>query len=170
MIHPASRLEVVVHSRADGRSAVKSAAYTARATYQDTRLGKRFSGKAKGGLLSHELINWRGDAEALWNTAEHAETRRNARVIRELRPSLPAELPLAEQVRLVRGFSLWLRDEYGVAVQADIHAPRFLDRDEERRHNAGKLATDTQEYLSALFDPTRTNRNFHAINHRNTTK
>ncbi|EDZ46855.1 mobilization protein MobL [Rhodobacterales bacterium Y4I] len=162
MIHPASRLEVVVHSRADGRSAVKSAAYTARTSYRDERLGQRFRAGKRGGLLSHELINWNGDAEALWNTAEHAETRRNARVIRELRPSLPAELPLTEQVRLVRGFSLWLRDEYGVAVQADIHAPRFLDRDEERRHNAGKLATDAQEYLAALFDPTRTNRNFHA--------
>jgi hypothetical protein len=162
MIHPASRLEVVVHSRADGRSAVKSAAYTARTSYRDERLGRRFRAGKRGGLLSHELINWTGDAEALWNAAEGAETRRNARVIRELRPSLPAELPLAEQVRLVRGFSLWLRDEYGVAVQADIHAPRFLDRGEERRHNAGKLATDAQEYLAALFDPTRTNRNFHA--------
>lgn len=162
MIHPASRLEVAVHSRADGRSAVKSAAYTARTSFRDERLGQRFRAGKNGGLLSHELINWTGDAEALWNAAERAETRRNARVVRELRPSLPAELPLAEQVRLVRGFSLWLRDEYGVAVQADIHAPRFLDRDEERRHNAGKLATDAQEYLAALFDPTRTNRNFHA--------
>ncbi|MBR9864635.1 MAG: MobA/MobL family protein [Rhodobacteraceae bacterium] len=162
MIHPASRLEVVIHSRADGRSAVKSAAYTARTSYRDERLGRRFRAGKRGGLLSHELINWNGDAEALWNEAERAETRRNARVIRELRPSLPADLPLAEQVRLVRGFSLWLRDEYGVAAQADIHAPRFLDRDEERRHNGGKLATDAQEYLAALFDPTRTNRNFHA--------
>lgn len=162
MIHPASRLEVVVHSRADGRSAVKSAAYTARTSYRDERLGLRFRAGKRGGLLSHELINWTGSAEALWNAAERAETRRNARVIRELRPSLPAELPLAEQVRLVRGFSLWLRDQYGVAVQADIHAPRFLDRSEERRHNAGKLATDSEEYLEALFDPTRTNRNFHA--------
>lgn len=162
MIHPASRLEVVVHSRADGRSAVKSAADTARTSYHDERLGLRFRAGKRGGLLSHELINWTGSAEALWNAAERAETRRNARVIRELRPSLPAELPLAEQVRLVRGFSLWLRDQYGVAVQADIHAPRFLDRSEERRHNAGKLATDSEEYLEALFDPTRTNRNFHA--------
>ncbi|MBO9400848.1 MobA/MobL family protein [Shimia sp. R9_3] len=162
MIHPASRLEVVVHSRTDGRSAVKSAAYTARTSYRDERLGQRFRAGKRGGLLSHELINWSDDAEALWNAAERAEVRRNARVIRELRPSLPAELPLAEQVRLVRGISLWLRDEYGVAVQADIHAPRFFDRGVERRHNAGKLSTDSEEYLAALFDPMQTNRNFHA--------
>lgn len=161
MIHPASRLEVVVHSRADGRSAIKSAAYTARSTYRDERLGQRFRSGKHGGLLSHELINWDGNAGSLWNAAEASETRCNARVIRELRPSLPAELPLAEQIRLVRGFSLWLRDEYGVAVQADIHAPRFLDRGEERLHNAGKLAMGQPEYMGALFDPTRTNRNFH---------
>ena len=162
MIHPASRLEVVIHSRADNRSAIKSASYTARSSYRDERLGQRFHSCKIGGLLSHEIINWSGKAEALWNAAERAETRRNSRVIRELRPSLPAELPLAEQVRLVRGFSLWLRDEYGVAVQADIHAPRFLDRCEERLHNVGKLGMDRPEYMAALFDPTRTNRNFHA--------
>lgn len=112
--------------------------------------------------MSHELINWVGDAASLWNRAEKAETRANARVVRELRHSLPAELPLADQVRLVRGFCLWLRDKYGVAIQADIHAPRFLDRKMERRHTAGKLAMDQAEYRAALFDPARTNRNFHA--------
>ncbi|NKX41363.1 MobA/MobL family protein [Rhodobacteraceae bacterium R_SAG2] len=162
MIHPASRLEVVAHSRADGRSAVKTAAYCARTSWRDERTGRRFRAGKKGGLLSHELINWDGDAAALWNCAEMAETRSNARVIRELRPSLPAELPLAEQVRLVRGFSLWLRDEYGVAVQADIHAPSFLHGVEERLHQAGKLEMGHEEYLEALSDPARTNRNFHA--------
>ncbi|WP_246097288.1 MobA/MobL family protein [Ruegeria faecimaris] len=127
-----------MHSRADGRSAVKSAAYTARTTFRDARVRRRFSPGRKGGLLSHELINWTGNAEELWNAAERSERRKNARVIRELRPSLPRELPLPEQVRLVRGFCLWLRDEYGVAVQADIHAPRFLCPEEEKRHSAGK--------------------------------
>lgn len=162
MIHPASRLEVVIHSRADGRSAVKSAAYCARASYCDDRVGKRFRAGRPGGLLSHELINWKGDAEALWNRAEQVETRSNARVIRELRPSLPAELPLAEQVRLVRGFSLWLRDEYGVAVQANIHAPRFRDGAQERLHQAGKLNISREKYIETLYDPDLTNRNFHA--------
>lgn len=162
MIHPASRLEVVVHSRADGRNAVKSAAYTARATYRDARSGRRFRANKAGGLLSHEIINWTGTAEDLWSAAESAETRGNARVLRELRPSLPAELPLAEQIRLVRGFSLWLRDEFGAAIQADIHAPRFLDPSEEKLHQAGKLAASQDDYVAALFDPARTNRNFHA--------
>jgi hypothetical protein len=162
MIHPASRLEVVIHSRADGRSAVKSSAYTARSSYRDERLGRLFRSHKVGGLLSHEVIKWKSGAEALWNAAEKAETRCNARVIRELRPSLPAELPLAEQIRLVRGFCLWLHDEFGVASQADIHAPRFLDRKMERLHKAGKFPFDGSHYLAALFDPSKTNLNFHA--------
>ncbi len=162
MIHPASRLEVILHSRADGRSAVKSAAYTARTTFRDARVGRRFSPGRKGGLLSHELINWTGNAEELWNAAERSERRTNARVIRELRPSLPRELPLPEQVRLVRSFCLWLRDKYGVAVQADIHAPRFLCPVEEKRHSAGKLELTREDYVQRLFNPSKTNLNFHA--------
>jgi len=162
MIHKASRLEVIMHGRADGRSAVKSAAYCARASYRDAHIGKLFNHTRKGGLLSHELVNWSGDAEALWNAAEKAETRSNARVVREVRPSLPADLPLAQQVQLVRSFSLWLRDKYGVAVQANIHAPRFRNPATETR-----LMTDTStgaedRYLAALFDPKLTNLNFHA--------
>lgn len=141
---------------------MKSAAYSARASYHDERVGMRFRAGRTGGLLSHELINWNGNAEDLWNHAEAAESRGNARVIRELRPSLPAELPLAEQVRLVRGFSLWLRDAYGVAVQANVHAPRFLDSFKERLHQTGRLDMAQEDYIEALFDPGLTNRNFHA--------
>ncbi len=162
MRHPASRLEVIIHSRADTRNAVKSAAYTARSIFIDERFGTRFRATKKGGLLSHELINWPGDTAALWNAAERAEKRRNSRVIRELRPSLPRELPLAAQVRLVRGFCLWLRDEYGVAVQADIHAPRFLDEEKEKLHSKGKLGMAEADYLATLFDTEETNQNFHA--------
>lgn len=152
----------MIHSRANGRNAVKSAAYCARSAMRDERTGKQFRYGRKRGLLSHELINWKRTAAALWSSAEMAETRSNARVVRELRPSLPAELPLAEQVRLVRGYSLWLRDKYGVAIQADIHAPRFLDGAEENRHQTGKLAMAQEDYLESLFDPSCTNQNFHA--------
>jgi hypothetical protein len=113
-------------------------------------------------LLSHELINWSGSEEALWNAAEAAERRGNARVVRELRPALPAELPLDKQIALVRGYCLWLRDQYGVAVQADIHAPRFLDESVQRQHERGKLSMGSESYLDTLFDPERTNLNFHA--------
>lgn len=116
----------------------------------------------RGGLPSHELLNWSGNAETLWNAAEQAETRGNARVARELRPSLAAELTLPEQVRLVRGFCLWLRDTYGVAAQADIHAPRFHDPALERRLAADDSPQGRERYLAALSDPSVTTLNYHA--------
>lgn len=162
MLHPASRFEVVIHSRADGRSAVKSAAYTARATYWDARLGRRFRASRKSGLLSHEIVGWAGDAEGLWNAVEKSETRCNARIIRELRPALPRELPLPEQIKLVRSFCLWLRDRYGVAIQVDLHAPTFFDRKVEQQFRRDDTEAADRRYKAALFDPRKTNQNFHA--------
>lgn len=57
----------------------------------------------------------------------------NSRGARELRPALPTELPLDEQRRLVHGFSLWLKDEYGVAVHWVLHAPTFRRKSDSKR-------------------------------------
>lgn len=163
MIHPASHLSLTTFSRADGHSAVAAAAYRARTSLFDQRRGRRYTYRARGGLLSNELVGWNGTAEALWNAAEAAETRGNARVARELRPALPAELPLAAQIRLVRGMCLWLRDRYGVACQAAIHAPTFHDPDAARAFWARTAGSNlTEDDLRTLADPATTNRNFHA--------
>nr|WP_272911612.1 MobA/MobL family protein [Loktanella sp. M215] len=61
-------------------------------------------------MLRDGVVNWNGSAEELWNAAEASETRTNSRVARELRPALPAELPLDDQLSLVRGFCLFLKD------------------------------------------------------------
>lgn len=161
MLHPSSFFKIINHTRDDGKSAVKTAAYIARTSFRDERVGRRYRAGKKAGLLSHELINWSGTEEELWNAAEFAERKGNARVARELRPGLPADLPVDMQIRLVRGYSLWLRDRYGVAVQADIHAPRFLDEKTQKRHEKGQLGMGWEEYLEALFDPKKTNLNFH---------
>jgi len=57
----------------------------------------------------------------------------NSRVARELRPALPAELPLYEQRRLVHGFACWLKDEFGVAVHWVVHAPSFHKKMDSKR-------------------------------------
>jgi hypothetical protein len=122
-------MTMTTYSRADGHSAVGAAAYRARASFYDQRRGRRFSYQSVTGLLSSEVIGWGGSVEDLWNAAEASETWKNARVARELRPALPAELPLPEQIGLVRGMCLWLRDTYGVASHAVIHAPTFHHKD-----------------------------------------
>ncbi len=83
---------------------------------------------------------------------------------REIKVSIPAELPLDEMRRLVHGYCCNLKDRYGLAAQWAIHAPRFHDRSDgrevERRYRAGTI--DQEEYLRILADPERTNLNFHA--------
>ena len=114
------------------------------------------------GLLGEGLVHWNGSAESLWNAAEASETRINSRVARELRPALPAELPLDDQLSLVRGFCLFLKDRYGVASHWVVHAPTFHEKDvgkrlwkQGRRNGEGRI-------LKALNDPDKTNLNFHA--------
>ena len=154
---------MTTYSRADGKSAVEAAAYRARASFYDQRRGQRFNYQSETGLLSSEVIGWKGSVESLWNAAEASETRINARVARELRPALPAELPLPKQIKLVRGMCLWLRDTYGVASHAVIHAPKFHDKDSERefwQEASGQELSPPQ--LQMLADSTFTNKNFHA--------
>ncbi|MCP1167776.1 MobA/MobL family protein [Limimaricola litoreus] len=151
------------YSRADGHSAVAAAAYRARSSYFDERRGRRYTYRSRSGLLWNGLFGWQGTAQDLWNAAERAENRCNARVARELRPALPAELPLNKQVQLVTGFSLWLRDSYGVAVQSVIHAPSFNDDASGKKFwKIVKRSGMRPENLALLFRPHWTNLNFHA--------
>lgn len=150
-------------SRSDGRSSVAAAAYASRSRMTDQRTGLIYNYKNLHGLLREGLVHWDGSAEDLWNAAEASETRINARVARELRPALPAELPLDHQHRLVQGFALFLKDRYGVACHWVIHAPTFKDKAigkclwPDKGDKAGKEA-----YEAALYDPAVTNLNFHA--------
>lgn len=162
MLHAASVLTMSTYSRADGHSAVAAAAYRARSSYFDERRGRRYTYRSRSGLLWDGLFGWHGSAEELWNAAERAETRCNARVARELRAALPAELPLDMQARLVTGFSLWLRDRYGVAVQSAIHAPRFHDDATGKKFWRIVKNEMRAEHLSLLSRPEWTNLNFHA--------
>ena len=129
----------------------------------DGRTGLIYNYKTLPGLLGEGVVHWNGSAESLWNAAEASETRINSRVARELRPALPAELPLDDQLSLVRGFCLYLKDRYGVASHWVIHAPTFHQKAvgkrlwEKREHEAGQA-----EYTKALIDPDMTNLNYHA--------
>ena len=129
----------------------------------DQRTGKVHNYSSVRGLLAEGLVNWHGTAEGLWNAAEASETRRNARVARELRPALPAELPLDDQRRLVHGFCCWMKDQYGIAAHWVIHAPTFYDENEDKRRWRDRGSEKGwKEYLGALCDSEKTNRNFHS--------
>lgn len=162
-LHPASHCPLFVLSRSDGRSSVAAAAYASRSRMTDQRTGLIYNYRNVPGLLGEGLVHWDGSAEELWNAAEASETRINARVARELRPALPAELPLDDQLSLVRGICLFLKDRYGVAAHWVVHAPTFHEKDVGKRLWKGRDAErGRKEYFEALNDPDRTNLNYHA--------
>lgn len=82
---------------------------------------------------------WAQDRSTLWNAAELAEKRKDAKVAREYELALPSELDAAGRRDLVEGFAGELRDRYGVAVDVAIHAPH--DYGDDRNYHAHVLTT-----------------------------
>ena len=143
-------------SRSSGRSAVAAAAYRTGERLTNERDGVTHDYSRRQGVEHTEIVMPDGgavDRAALWNAAEAAERRKDARTAREWVLAIPAELvPQDEQVRrlitgspdreLVREFALELAKRYGVAVDVAIHAP---DQEGDRRnHHAHLLATTRQ--------------------------
>lgn len=109
-------------SRSAGRSAVAAAAYRACVKLIDHTTGLIHDYTRKKGHVETILIG-ASDISELWNRAEAAENRKNSTVARELMLPLPDEWTNDERRECVRDIAQHLRDTYGVAVGASIHAP-----------------------------------------------
>jgi ATP-dependent exoDNAse (exonuclease V) alpha subunit len=97
-------------------------------------------------------MGWATDRASLWNAAEAAEARKNARVAREYLVALPEELTPGQRVGLIRGFAQELSDRYRFAVDVAVHAPRDFPGSDPRNFHAHLLATTrevTREGLAA---------------------
>ncbi len=146
--------------RSSGSSAVGAAAYRAGERLRDERTGRIHDHAARPGVLHTEIVlpgefagaamAWARDRESLWNAAEAAESRSNARVAREYLVALPAELASAQRLALARGFSQELADRYRFAVDLSMHAPRDYADSDPRNFHAHLLAT-TREVAGAGF-------------------
>jgi len=120
--------------RGAGRRATAAAAYRAGERIRDERSGELFNYIRRRDVLHTEVIlpqqfdgaplQWARNRESLWNTAEHAEKRHNARVAREYQLSLPAELTAAQRIAVARAFSRQVAQRYNVAVDLAVHEPR----------------------------------------------
>ena len=136
-------------SRGLGRSATAAAAYRAGELVHDLTSDQVFDYSRKRGVEHSEIvlpssaakadINWARDRQALWNAAEIAEKRKDARVAREYEVALPHELKREQRVALVREFSMELANRFGVAVDFSIHLPHRSGDD--RNHHAHILTT-----------------------------
>ena len=141
--------QMSIVSRSTGRSAVASAAYRAAVTLTNERDGLVHDYSRREGVGYSEIVlpegvdaDWARDRSALWNTAERAEPRKDARVAREFVVALPHELSEEGREELTRSFAQDLANRYGAAVDFAIHAPG--DQGDVRNHHAHVLMTTRQ--------------------------
>ncbi|OWV96145.1 Ti-type conjugative transfer relaxase TraA [Rhizobium sp. R693] len=136
-------------SRSSGRSAVAAAAYRAGVRLTNKRDGITHDFTNKQGVAHAEIVlpvgvdaMWARDRSALWNAAERAEKRSDARVAREFEIALPHELTIGQRLALTRAFAQDLADRYGAAVDVAIHRPH--EQSDVRNHHAHLLMTTRQ--------------------------
>ena len=144
-------LNLKTFGRSHGSSAVSAAAYRAGERIHDERSGKTYDHTNRLDVMHKEIVlptgfanedmPWARERASLWNLAEAAETRKNARVAREYLVALPAELAAEQRVCLVQEFSQELSDRYGFALDVSIHAPRDFPGSDRRNFHAHLLAT-----------------------------
>ncbi len=146
-------------SRAKGRSAVASMAYRAGEKLTNKRDGITHDYTAKQGVEHAEIVlpesvnaDWARDRSDLWNAAEFAEKRKDARVAREFEVALPHELSAEERLQATREMAQELADRYGAAVDFAIHAPH--EASDVRNHHAHILMTTRQVTEEGLGDKT----------------
>ena len=96
--------------------------------------------------------DWARNRSALWNAAEFAEKRKDARVAREFEIALPHELSAEERLEATREFAQELADRYSAAVDFAIHAPH--DVSDVRNHHAHVMMTTRQVTEDGLGEKT----------------
>ena len=131
-------------SRGNGQSAVASASYRAGVELEDKRYGKTHDYSKKHGVMSADIILPTALAATgaeisrseLWNKAEDAEKRVDARVAREWLVNLPHELSEQDRKELAHTFAQTLADRYGTIADCAIHKPtqKEIDRGADPRN------------------------------------
>ena len=153
-------LNMKTFGRSGGSSAASAAAYRAGERIRDERTGKTYDHSERQDVMHKEIVlpsrfadedmAWARDRANLWNAAESAETRKNARVAREYLVALPVELSPEQRLGLVKGFSQELSDRYGFAVDVAIHAPRDFPGSDPRNFHAHLLTTTREVKAEGL--------------------
>ncbi|HKT72091.1 MAG TPA: MobQ family relaxase [Steroidobacteraceae bacterium] len=152
------RLDIKSIGRSEGRHATAAAAYRSGERIRDERTGQVFNYSRRNDVIHKEILlpqelaeqpmEWARDRVRLWNAAEQAETRKNARVARELQIGLPPELSAEDRLKLARAFSQEISDRYRVAVDLAVHAPRTGS--DPRNHHAHLLLTTREATPAGL--------------------
>ncbi|EJC77937.1 Ti-type conjugative transfer relaxase TraA [Rhizobium leguminosarum bv. trifolii WSM2012] len=146
-------------SRSSGRSAVASAAYRCAVRLTNERDGLVHDFTRKEGVEHTEIVlpegvsaDWALDRSALWNAAEFAEIRKDARVAREFEIALAHELSTDGRLEAARTFAQDLANRYGAAVDVAIHAPHV--QGDIRNYHAHVMMTTRQVGEAGLGEKT----------------
>ncbi len=91
---------------------------------------------------SPQTTHWARDRQNLWNAAEAAEHRKDSRVAREYEVAIPHELNKVQRIELVRAFSEYLANRYGVGADVAIHKAH---REGDSRNWHAHVLTTTRE-------------------------
>ena len=128
-------VNVGIVQRSKGQSATAAAAYNAREKIEDRRTGQvhdytrahpeklLFSGI----YAPKDAPEWTKDRAELWNRAEEAENRKDARVSRRLTIALPHELTPEQQRYALQDFVKENFTRRGLIADVNIHAPHHGD-------------------------------------------
>lgn len=141
-------------SRGKGKSVVGACAYRTGSKMTCERTGLTHDYSRKKGIMytAGFALDKRGDIiehsehQKLWDGAERAETRKDARTGREIIINLPHELDSHHRQKLARDFTKHIVNKFKVGATLAIHAPD--PQGDQRNHHAHILFT-TRE---ALFD------------------
>lgn len=146
-------------ARGGGRSAVAAIAYRTATKILNERDGLTHDFTHKQGVEHTEIVlpkgieaAWALDRAKLWNTAERAERRSDARVAREFELALPHELSPEQRLTLTRDFAQDLANRYGAAVDFAIHRPHV--QGDVRNAHAHMLMTTRMVSAQGLGEKT----------------
>jgi len=116
-----------VISRANGSSAVASAAYRSGSQLFDERLGRSHNFSNKAGVIHSEILAPEGsperwqDRSILWNEVEALEKRKDAQLAREVEFAIPRELDQAQGIALARDFVQREFVARGMVADLNVH-------------------------------------------------
>lgn len=122
-----------VVSRANGSSAVASAAYRSASELHDDRLGRDHDFSNKAGVIHSEVMLPKGaperlsDRATLWNEVEAGEKRKDAQLAREVEFSIPREMTEKQGVSLARDFVEKQFVDRGMVADLNVHWDKAND-------------------------------------------
>ena len=119
--------------RANGSSAVASAAYRAAERLTDERLGRDHDFTSKAGVVHSEIMLPEGaperlaDRETLWNEVEAGEVRKDAQLARDVEFAIPREMNEADGIALARDFVAREFVARGMIADLNVHWDKAAD-------------------------------------------